>query len=138
MSKISIKVGKPEYIIKPEEGVVICKIKTKGNITDFYTLIQTYDLSAKIKKQFRIKSVNEELFFTAVTKLHEGDTWDEIKGKRIAESKCKQKIYKFYHRLYSFIINYILHNSIKPFINYTYNIGNCINTEEKHFKELIK
>ena len=31
MSKINIKMSQPTYIVKKDDGVIICKITTKGN-----------------------------------------------------------------------------------------------------------
>lgn len=139
MSKTNIKMGKPQYIIKPEDGVVICKITTQGCDDNFpYLDLWSIILSKKLQKRFGIEAMTKTLEFTAVARLHKEDTWDEVKGKRIAESKCKRNIYGFYLRMYDFVINEILHNDIALFNHYTDNLMYCVHREGMHLKELMK
>ena len=139
MSKTNIKMGKPQYIIKPEDGVVICKITTQGCDDNFpYLDLWSVKLSKKLQKRYGISVMTKTLEFTAVVRLHKEDTWDEVKGKRIAESKCKRKIYEFYLRLYDFVINEIMQNDIALFNQHIDNLVYCVNREDKHLKELIK
>lgn len=138
MSKTNLKMGKPTYIINSEKGVVVCSIKVHGGIDCYHNLLINNDLTRKIIKKFHINWINQPQIFTAVAKLHKEDTWDEIKGKRIAESKCKRRIYKFYCRLYDFVISEILHNDIRLLNIHTDNLAYCLNRENRHLKELMK
>lgn len=138
MSKINVQMTQPKYIIKPEDGVVICSITARGS-NDCYT--NFYDVfidNPKLKDKYGINFINSAKVFTAVAKLHKGDKWDEIKGKRIAESKCKRKIYKFYLRLYSTIYNEILNKDIKLLDQHRDNLFYCVNREDNHLKELMQ
>ena len=138
MSKINIKMSQPTYIVKKDDGVVICKITTQGCDDKFpYLDLWSVKLSKKLQKKYGISCMTRSLDFTAVARLHKGDTWDEVKGKRIAESKCKRNIYGFYLRLYDFVINEILHNDIALFNQYTDNLMYCAQRENKHLKELM-
>lgn len=137
MSKTNLKMEKPTYIINHEKGAVVCSIEVCSNIYDYPNLFIS-GLTQKISKKFHINWVNQPQTFTAVAKLHKEDTWDEIKGKRIAESKCKRKIYKFYCRLYDFVISEIMHNDIALFNQHTDNLAYCFNRENVHLKELMK
>jgi hypothetical protein len=76
--------------------------------------------------------------FTAVAKLHKGDKWEEIKGKRIAESKCKRNIYKFYLRLYSNVYTELMYGDIKLLGRHIDNLSYCLSREHKHLKELMQ
>ena len=138
MSKINVRMSQPKYIIKPEDGVVICSITANGN-NDCYNLL--YDVlidNYKLKKKYGIDYTNSTKVFTAVTKLHKEDTWDEIKGKRIAESKCKRKVYEFYLRLYTDLLKEIINKDIKLLNHHLDNLEYCVNRESKHLKELMK
>jgi hypothetical protein len=67
-----------------------------------------------------------------------GDKFDEVKGKRIAESKCKRNIYKFYLRLYNSVCDEILNKDIKLLNQHIDNLFYCVNREDKHLKELMQ
>ena len=138
MSKINVQMKQPKYIIKPEDGVVICSITANGD-NDCYGYL--YDIlwnNPKLRKKYGLEWINNTKVFTAVAKLHKGDKWDEVKGKRIAESKCKRKIYKFYLRLYSNIYNEILNKDIKLLNQHRDNLFYCVNREDNHLKELMQ
>lgn len=135
MSKTNIKMSQPTYIIKKDDGVIICKITTKGNMNNvaFYK----HGLSRKIYKRFHIGYVDSKITFTSVVKHHKSDVWNETLGKHIAESKCKKKIYNFYKRLYKTILEEIIETDIKDLTRYVDNLTFCEDREEKHFKDLI-
>jgi len=137
MSKTNIKMGKPVYIVKPDDGIIVCKITTCGCDDNFpYLDLWSVKLSKKLQKRYGISCMQRSIEFTAVARLHKQDTWDEVIGKRIAESKCKRNIYSFYLRMYDFIINEIIHNDIALFNQYTDNLMYCVHREAKHLKEL--
>ena len=138
MSKINVKMTQPKYIIKPEDGVVICSITANGNNYCYNNLCDVIAHSPKLQKKYGLRWIDKDKVFTAVAKLHNGDKWDEIKGKRIAESKCKRKIYKFYLRLYSTIYNEILNKDIKLLNQHRDNLFYCVNREANHLKELMQ
>ena len=130
MSKINVQMTQPKYIIKPEDGVVICSITARGN-NDCYT--NFYDVfidNSKLKDKYGINYIDSAKVFTAVTKLHKGDKWDEVKGKR--------NIYKFYLRLYRAVYNEIINKDIKLLNQHIDNLFYCANREGKHLKELMQ
>ena len=138
MSKINVKMTQPKYIIKPEDGVVVCSI-TANRDNDCYDYL--YDVirnTPKLRKKYGLHWIDDTKVFTAVTKLHKRDKWDEIKGKRIAESKCKRKIYEFYLRLYTDILKKLMNNDIRMLNRHLDNLEYCANREEKHLKELMQ
>lgn len=138
MSKINVKLTQPKYIIKPEDGVVICSITAHGDNDCYRHLCDVIVDNPKLRKMYGLSWIDSTKVFTAVTKLHKGDKWDEIKGKRIAESKCKKNIYKFYLRLYNDVYDMILNKDIKLLNQHRDNLFYCLNRENKHLKELMK
>lgn len=138
MSKINVKMTQPKYIIKPENGVVICSISARGNNDCYKNLYDAVVDNPKLRKKYGLHWIDDGKVFTAVAKLHNGDKWDEIKGKRIAESKCKRKIYKFYLRLYNDIYKELLNKDIELLSQHKDNLFYCLNRENKHLKELMK
>lgn len=138
MSKTNIKMEKPIYIIKPKDGMVICKITACG--CDSFPRLDLWDigLANKLEQRFGISNIGKMQTFTAIARLHKDDKWDEVTGKRIAESKCKRKIYEFYLRLYDFVVNEIMRNDIALFNQYTDNLMYCVHREAQHLKELMK
>lgn len=137
MSKINVQMTRPKYIIKPKDGVIICSITANGN--DCYNnLYNIFINNPKLKKKYNMNYLDNTKVFTAVTKLHKGDKWNEIKGKRIAESKCKRNIYKFYLRLYSDIYVELMNKNIKILNRHRENLFNCMLRENNHLKELMQ
>jgi len=138
MSKINVKMTQPKYLIKPEDGVVICSIAAHGNNDCYKHICDVLVDNPKLRKKYGLHWIDSGKVFTAVTKLHKGDKWNEIKGKRIAESKCKRKIYEFYLRLYREVLNELLQKGIKLLDQHIDNLVYCVNREDKHLKELMQ
>ena len=138
MSKINVRMTQPKYIIKPNDGIVVCQIQTNGDSNPYKLVYDIVNLSPKLQKKYSIKWTDDTLQFTAIAKLHKEDTWDELKGKRIAESKCKRKIYEFYLRLYADILEELTKKDIKLLNHHLDNLEYCVNRESRHLKELIK
>jgi len=127
--------SQPTYIVKKDDGVIICKITTKGNMNNI--AFASSHVLRHFRKKFNIYAVDSRITFTAVSKHHKSDVWNETLGKHIAESKCKKKIYNFYKRLYITILKEIMDTDIKNFARYIDNLAFCEDREEKHFKDLI-
>ena len=138
MSKINVKMTQPKYIIKPEDGVVVCSITAQGSNNCYKNIYDVFVNNPKLKKKYGLYWIDSGKVFTAVTKLHKGDKWNEIKGKRIAESKCKRNIYNFYLRLYTDVYMEILNRDIKLLSQHIDNLSYCLSREHKHLKELMK
>ena len=136
MSKTNIKMSQPSFIVKKDNGIIVCKIETKGN-TEVFEKLDIYMMSRKLKKRFNIYSINDTLTCTVVTRHHKSDVWNEIVGKRIAEAKCKRQIYDFYHRVYKFILDEIKKFDIAQLERYIDNLGYCQVREDKHYKDLM-
>lgn len=128
--------SQPTYIVKKDDGVIICKITTQGNMRSFKSIGEA-SFAKKIRKKFHLYWADDVITFTAVVKHHKSDVWNETLGKHIAESKCKKKIYNFYKRLYNTIYLEIMNTDIKDLVRYVDNLTFCEDREEKHFKDLI-
>jgi hypothetical protein len=128
--------SQPTYIVKKDDGVIICKITTQGN--EVFKYLSIPSMYKKLKKRFNIGYIDDELEFTTVVRHHKSDVWNETLGKHIAESKCKKKIYNFYKRLYKFILDEIVRIDIEDMTRYIDNLTFCELREEKHFKDLIE
>lgn len=128
--------SQPTYIVKKDDGVIICKITTRGNDVFKYLIIPS--MYKKLKKRFNIAYIDDKLEFTTVVRHHKSDIWNETLGKHIAESKCKKKIYNFYKRLYKFALDEIVRMDIEDMTRYIDNLTFCEYREEKHFKDLIE
>ena len=138
MSKTNIKMSQPSFIIKKDDGIIVCKIKASGKSGVFENLdIDHYRMSDKLKKRFGISYLWQEQTFTVITRHHKSDVWNEIVGKRIAEAKCKRQIYDFYHRVYKFILDEIKKSDIAQLERYVDNLGYCQIREDKHYKDLM-
>lgn len=135
MSKTNIKMSQPTYIVKKDDGVIICKITTRGN--DRFKYLDMPSMYKKLKKRFNIAYIDDKLEFTTVVRHHKSDVWNETLGKHIAESKCKKKIYNFYKRLYKFALDEIVRIDIEDMTRHIDNLTFCEDREEKHFKDLI-
>ena len=138
MSKINVQMTQPKYVIKPKDGIVICSIIANGDNDCYGYLYDVIRNNHKLQKKYGLRWINNTKVFTAVTKLHKEDEWDEIKGKRIAESKCKRKIYKFYLRLYSDVYNELMTKDIELLNQHRDNLFYCIFRETNHLNELMQ
>ena len=138
MSKTNIKMSQPTYIVKKDDGIIICKIRTQGNDEVFKFLnLNNPVFRLKLKKKFGIEWLDDTLTFTGITRHHKTDLWNEVLGKRISEGKCKRKIYNFYCNLYNFLENEVMINDIDNLRQYSTNLGRCIYRENQHLKDLI-
>lgn len=99
---------KVRYIIKPEEGLVVCVLtETRFGFTKF---LETSGLSKRnAVSNFRINKKAFELSsqYVGVARLQEGDTWDEEMGKKLAYHKAmfkydtafRRKAFRFFEDL---------------------------------------
>jgi len=74
-----------KYVVNKEEGVVVCIMKVQRRIMDRNRWYDTY-----IDRFF---NTSKDFTYVGVAKCHKDDTFDEQKGKYIAESKAKCKMY---------------------------------------------
>lgn len=82
----------PKFIVKPEDKVVVCKMKVDMQLIDSecwpYIGAAWYGNKALKVNQFG------EFTVKAIARCNPEDTFDEVIGKRIAESRAKAKAFK--------------------------------------------
>lgn len=74
-----------KYVVNKEAGTVVCIMKVQRRIMDRNRWYDTY-----IDRFF---NTSKDFTYVGVAKCHKDDTFDEQKGKYIAESKAKCKMY---------------------------------------------
>lgn len=74
-----------KYVVNKEAGTVVCIMKVQRRIMDRNKWYDTY-----IDRFF---NTSKDFTYVGVAKCHKDDTFDEQKGKYIAESKAKCKMY---------------------------------------------
>lgn len=125
----------PKYIVKKEEGMVICVLKCDMNLYAHPCFnVMTYNKHRKILPNV---TTDGRFTVTAVTKCHKDDIFNEIKGKRIAESKAKVKAFNVASKVYNAYVK-DLEGYAKIL---TENMGNCLivmDEEIEHFNNLKK
>lgn len=132
--KTRIQMTKPEFIVKEEDGIVVCKISARANFADIMPTLSVY---SNLFRQFGMVFIDDERSFTSIAKLHKSDKWNEVQGKRIAESKCKRKIFDFYSRVYKHFIS-LCNKDLDAFKKIMYNTTNAMHIEDNHLKELMQ
>lgn len=137
--KTYVKMTKPQYIVNEKAGIVVCKITAYTRIVKMSFMFNSINLysSDAIPNKYHFDYIDEEKNFTAIAKLSPNDTWDEVIGRRIAESKCKQKIYKFYSRVYSDVFKRF-YQELKQLDDVIDTTNYAYKRETEHLKELIK
>ena len=90
-----------KYIVKPEDGIVIGIMKNTKDIYDEVTQ------SAKCDNLLALISVITDICaeypseIKAIARVKDGDTFDEVIGKRIVEKKLYRKLHDRLARQYS-------------------------------------
>ena len=81
-----------EFIVKPENKVVVCNMRASMQLFDSilwgYTDPEWWATKAPMVNGYG------EFTVTAKARCNPNDTFDEVTGKRIAESKAKTKAFK--------------------------------------------
>ena len=125
----------PKYIVKKEEGMVICVLNCYVDlISNPYFMMFEYGKHRKLLPNI---SRDGRFTITSIAKCHKDDTFDEIKGKRIAESKAKIKAFNIAGKVYKFYADAIEKASKELYST----MANCfIVTDEEieHFNNLTK
>lgn len=87
----------------PENKVCVCDITFTFDPNYDYNL--DFDMWTKLGKKFPkfLDKSRSKIIIHAISKCHPNDVFDEIKGKRIAESRAKLKMYNLLCKINSFI-----------------------------------
>lgn len=96
MNNKYIKKQEYKYIVIPEARMVVCECTTEVDWwylkNDIYANVPAR-WDKNVESMFKNNSY-PEFTVRAVAKAHPDDTFDEIKGKRIAKSKANIKVYR--------------------------------------------
>lgn len=85
---IKIQPGQVKYIVKKDDGVVICIIE--GTKWLAHELIYCYYDRLNYSTDEEMLKMNDS--FTGIARLAEGDVWDEEYGKLLAYDRAKYKL----------------------------------------------
>lgn len=91
----------PKFIVKPEDKVVVCKMKVDMQLDKSECWNYMYSTSWDTKAP--MVSFNGRFTVTAKAKCSSEDTFDEVIGKRIAESRAKAKAFRIAKNVWSSI-----------------------------------
>ena len=130
-----VHVVKSEYKVNPEKGIVICILECKTGVTD--TDVWTTVLHDWWKRKLPLVNFYGEFTVKGIARCNDVDTFDEVVGKRIAESRAKAKAYRTAYKFWSICVKNI--GNMVKFCNSTAsacNVAWC--KEEYHIKELCK
>lgn len=90
---------KIKYKVDKENRVIICTVSCDTNIIK----VPSYAIDIyreKIMPKLNMCNTFGVFTISAKSRCHIDDEWDEIKGKRIAESKVKKKAFKIALRIW--------------------------------------
>lgn len=80
-----MRMRKPKFIIKPADGVVVCILEDTA-----FDLVRDMNFPSTMPLEFmEIFVISDQ--YKGVARLHEGDTWDEEFGKKLAFEKAYMK-----------------------------------------------
>lgn len=130
-----VHVIKSEYKVNSEKGIVICILECATGVDR--TAIWTTVSYNWWKKKLPLVDFYGRFTVKAIARCNETDKFDEVIGKRIAESRAKAKAYRTAYKFWSICAKNI--RSMARFCNST--AGACsiaLCKEEEHVEELCK
>lgn len=124
--------GDPQFFVNRERGTVACKIRFYINLPSELRLLSDYFI-------FKHNGEERTNYFTTVgvAKLHEGETWNEELGRRLAEGKAKKQAYTAGFNL----INDVLVDVVKDLrsaVEFRASMKALREHEVEHFNELVE
>lgn len=124
-----------KFIVKPENKVVVCRMKVDMQLpqSDCWVNID-WDCW---KTKAPMVSPYGEFTVTAKAKCNSDDTFDEVVGKRIAESRAKAKAFKIAKNVWTSIAENLA-NSTKKAVIMAKNCEVVEEVEVKHIEKLSK
>lgn len=92
-NRVTIK--KREFKVNKEKNTVVCIMTCQINTPEDLDYVYLPSaLGYKIEKILKTKTVYSPFIVVGTSKCHNEDAFDEIKGKRIAESRAKKDAYE--------------------------------------------
>lgn len=133
--KTKVTIISRKFYVDKNKKVITCAIKSVLN-TDVCECIYLGDMWTNLKNKFNFYPPYSTLTFIATTRCREGDKFDDIKGKRIAESKAKAKMFKYYARMLNNIENSLNTSILSKIIRLKEANEYAYSSERRHVKEL--
>nr|DAG83989.1 MAG TPA: hypothetical protein [Caudoviricetes sp.] len=125
----------PKFIVKPEDKVVVCKMKVDMQLNKSECWDYIYNITWGTKAP--MVRFDGKFIVTAKAKCDSEDTFDEVIGKRIAESKAKAKVFKIAKNVWGCIAK-DLSNRAKIAEKMAENCTIVEEVEVRHITELSK
>lgn len=130
----NLKIEKIDYRVNEEKRTVACILTCDMQLRKH----PAFDMHFYSQWRKRMPKVdcNGEFTVSATAKCNEDDTFDVEVGKRIAESRAKQKAFGIAGRVYVEVFNEVVRAA--ELIGLSINAcTNAFDVEEKHIEELI-
>ena len=133
--KTKVTIVNRKFYVNKNKKTVTCVIKSSLD-TDVCDYVYLGDMWGNLENKFNLYPPSSILEFTATTKCHKDDIFDSVKGKRIAESKAKAKMFKYYARMFNVIENFLNTDILPKIIRLKLANEYAYSSEKKHIKEL--
>lgn len=124
-----------EYKVNSEKGIVICILNCATGVdrTDVWTTVS----HNWWKRKLPLVDFYGRFTVKAIARCNDVDTFDEVIGKRIAESRAKTKAYRTAYKFWS-----ICAKNISAMVKFCYSTASACEIakikEREHVKELCK
>lgn len=132
--KSNLKIEKIDYHVNEEKRTVACILICNMQLRK-HPAFEMHFYSQWRKRMPKV-DCNGEFTVSATAKCSEDDTFDVEVGKRIAESRAKQKAFKIAGRVYVEVFNEV----VRAARLISLSIDACVNAyevEQNHIEELI-
>lgn len=132
--KSNLKIEKIDYRVNEEKRTVACILICNMQLRK-HPAFEMHFYSQWRKRMPKV-DCNGEFTVSATAKCSEDDTFDVEVGKRIAESRAKQKAFKIAGRVYVEVFNEV----VQAARLISLSIDACVNAyevEQNHIEELI-
>lgn len=126
---------KPKYSVNTDNKVVVCTIKCELDLSTITNRVMVEDLRVFNK----LPMIDDYGCFTvkAKSRCHPSDTFDIVKGRRIAESKAKIKAFHIAARAWSLYARYYM-DILDNMDTLATNCAYIRDAEINHVNELCK
>ena len=133
--KNSVHVSKTEYHVDKENKVVLCTLHVD---TQLHKHPAWLSISREFfAKRFPFISYDGEFIVKAKARCNKEDEFDEVIGKRIAESRAKVKAFSIARRMWASITKAMKRFTLQC-SNTMHACGEAETKEREHVKELCK
>lgn len=134
MKKTFICELKPTYYVDQKSRTTVCKTTAllclgealpKIPTSVICDILNTFDFKISGIKISKVTFTTLKIESTCKTVCHANDTYNEEKGKYIAQTKCQRQFYSWYYLFISKLAAYYANNLLYPLNAIIDNIGNA-------------